>query len=88
MGDDGEDFGSALFEHVESALDRQESVGVVLLAEAFEEDGQIVVVVKLSDLHFPPDLVLGTVLDGQGHITAVVEVTELTGRDETSASGT
>ena len=45
LGDDGEDLGSALFEHVEGSLDRQETVRVVLLTEAFEEHGQVVVIV-------------------------------------------
>lgn len=45
LWDDGEDFGSTFFEHVECALDGKESVWVLLLANTFKEDWQVVMVV-------------------------------------------
>jgi hypothetical protein len=77
LGDDREDLGPALLEHVEDTLHGQEAVRVLLFADALEEDGQVVVVVELLDLNFPVDAELGTVLDGDGEVSAVVETTEL-----------
>jgi hypothetical protein len=77
LGDDGENLGSALLEHVKDTLHGQEAVRVLLLADALEEDGQVVVVVELLDLNLPVDAELGAVLDGDGEVSAVVETTEL-----------
>jgi len=87
LGDDGEDLGATLLEHVEDTLDREESVGVDLLTDTFEEDGEVMMVVELGDINFPVDLVLGSVVDGDGEISSVVEASELTGRDGSRLNG-
>eukprot|EP00446_Apocalathium_sp_SHHI-4_P032034 CAMPEP_0177243010 /NCGR_PEP_ID=MMETSP0367-20130122/49112_1 /TAXON_ID=447022 ORGANISM="Scrippsiella hangoei-like, Strain SHHI-4" /NCGR_SAMPLE_ID=MMETSP0367 /ASSEMBLY_ACC=CAM_ASM_000362 /LENGTH=239 /DNA_ID=CAMNT_0018694663 /DNA_START=85 /DNA_END=800 /DNA_ORIENTATION=- len=73
------DLRAALLEHVVDALDGQEAVGLLLLARAVEEDGQVVVVVQLLDVDLPSDLpaAASAVEDGDGQIAAVVEDTEL-----------
>jgi len=74
---------AALFQHVKDTLHGQEAVRVLLLANALEEDGQVVVVVKLHDVDLPEDLVGGAVLDGDGQVTTVIEASEFRGRDGT-----
>lgn len=81
MRDDGEDLGAALLKHVEDTLDGEESVGVDLLADTFEENGEVMMVVELGDIDFPVDFVLGSVVDGDGEISSIVEASELTGGD-------
>lgn len=81
LGDDGKHLGSSLVEHIEDALHCEESVWVLLLSDALEEDGQVMVVVQLLDLNFPVDAVLRSVLDGNWEISSVVEASELAGRD-------
>jgi hypothetical protein len=81
LRDDREHLSTALLKHVEDALDREEPVRVLLLTDALEEDGQVMVVVKLLDLYLPVDAVLGAVLNGDGEISSVVEATEFGGRD-------
>mmetsp|Transcript_30680 Transcript_30680/g.102074 ORF Transcript_30680/g.102074 Transcript_30680/m.102074 type:complete len:300 (-) Transcript_30680:191-1090(-) len=73
------DLRAALLEHVVDALDGQEAVGLLLLARAVEEDGQVVVVDQLLDVDLPSDLptAASAVEDGDGQIAAVVEDTEL-----------
>ena len=77
LGDDGEHLGTALFQHVESTLEREESVRVSLLSDTFEEDGEVMVVVKLSHIHFPVDSVVAAMLNSDGEVSAVVEAAEL-----------
>lgn len=84
----GEHLGATLLKHVEDALHREEAVGVLLLANALEEDGQVVVVVKLHDIDLPEDAVLLAVLNRDGQVTAVVEATELAGHDGAGLDGT
>jgi len=45
-------------------------------------------VIELGDIHFPVDLVLGSVLDGDGEISSVVEASELGGSDGSAGNGT
>ena len=45
-------------------------------------------VVELLDLNLPVDAVLGSVLDGNRKVTAVVEAAELAGRDGSVVEGT
>lgn len=87
MGNDGEDLGATLLEHVEDTLDGKESVGVDLLADTFEENGEVMMVVELGNINFPVDLVLGSVVDGDGEISSVVEASELTGGDDSGLNG-
>jgi hypothetical protein len=77
LGDDWEDFGSTLFQHIEDSLDGEETVGVLLLSNTLEKDREVVVVVELLDLYLPVDLKLGTVLDGYRQISSVVKAAEL-----------
>ena len=74
---------AALFKHVKDTLHGQEAVGVLLLADALKEDGQVVVVVKLHNVDLPEDLVGGAVLNSNGQVTAVVEASEFRGRNGT-----
>ena len=77
LRDDRKDLGTALFQHVESSLEREESVRVSLLSNPLEEDGEVMMVVKLSHIHFPVDSVVATVLNSDGKISAVIESSEL-----------
>mmetsp|Transcript_76045 Transcript_76045/g.213209 ORF Transcript_76045/g.213209 Transcript_76045/m.213209 type:complete len:352 (+) Transcript_76045:283-1338(+) len=78
----GQDLRAATLEHVVHALHGEEAVGVLLLPGAIEEDGQVVVVVELLDVHLPRDLVRGpAVRDLHGQVPAVVRAPELAGRD-------
>ena len=87
LRDDWEHLGAALLEHVKDALHGEEAVWVLLLADSFEEDGQVMMVVQLGHVDLPVDFVLGPVLDGNGQVSAVVEATELTGDDVSSQRG-
>mmetsp|Transcript_70913 Transcript_70913/g.207789 ORF Transcript_70913/g.207789 Transcript_70913/m.207789 type:complete len:288 (+) Transcript_70913:299-1162(+) len=78
LGHDGQDLGAALLEHVVHALDSEEAVGLLLLADAVEEDGQVVVVVQLIHVDLPGDLAAHrAVEDLDGQVPAVVEAPEL-----------
>ena len=54
---------TTLFEHVKCSLDGQESVWLLLLTDTFEEDWEVVMIVKRHDINLPSKLVLGTVVD-------------------------
>ena len=45
LWDNWKDFGSSFFKHVESSLDGEESVWLLLLSDSFEEDWEVVMVV-------------------------------------------
>ena len=77
LWDNWKDFGSALFEHVESALDREESVWLLLLSDSFKEDWEVVMVVEGHDVDFPEEFVLWAVVDSDGEVTSVIEAAEL-----------
>ena len=81
MRDDGENLGTALLEHVKDTLDGEESIWVLLFADTLEENRQVMVIIKLLDLNLPVDTVLGTVLNGDGEITSIVETSEFGGRN-------
>ena len=68
---------SALLKHVESSLDREESIWLLLLADSFKEDWEVVMVVKRHYVDFPEEFVLWAVVDGDREISSVVETTEL-----------
>ena len=78
MRDHGQDLGAALLEHIKGSLDREEAVGFVLFADSFEENWEVVMVVKLVNGHLPLHHVLHAVGESNGQVTAVVEATELT----------
>jgi len=66
-----------VLEHVEGALDREEAVRLLLLAQAVAEDGEVVVVVELLNVHLPLNLIADArVLDRDGKVSALVEPTE------------
>ena len=76
LWDDWKDLGSTLFKHIEGSLHREESVWVLLLTDALEEDGEVMMVVKGHDVDLPEKLVGGTVINGDWEITPVVETAE------------
>jgi len=76
LGNNWENLSTALLQHVKNTLHSQESVWVLLLTDTFEENGQVVMIVKLLNLDFPVDLQLGTVLDSNWEISSVIEATE------------
>lgn len=88
LGNDRKHLGSTLLEHVEDTLDGEETVGILLFTDTFEEDGQVMVVIELHNVDFPEDSVLGSVLDGDGKVTTVVEASEFTGNDGAAVNGT
>ena len=88
LGDDGENLSTTLLKHVEDTLDCEESVRILLLTDALEENGQIMMIVELLNLNLPVDAVLGTMLDSNGKVTAVIETAELAGRDGSVVEGT
>ena len=45
LRDHGQHLGASLFQHIENALHCQKSVWVLLLTDALEKDGQVVMVV-------------------------------------------
>ena len=78
LGDDGKDLTTAVMEEVFDALDGKEAIGLLLLADAVEENGQVVLVIKLVDVYFPADDVFhALVVDGDREVAALIEVTEL-----------
>jgi hypothetical protein len=88
LGDDREHLSSTLLKHVEDTLNREEAVRVLLLADALEEDGQVVMVVELLDHNLPVDTELRAMLNGNGEVAAVIETTELGGRNGSVVEGT
>ena len=82
MGNDREYFGASFLEHVADTLDGEETVGIVLLTDSFEEDGKVMMVVELGHINLPVDLILGSVLNSDGQISTVVESTEFTCGDD------
>lgn len=82
------DFGSALFKHVESSLDGEESVWFLLLANSFKENWKVVMVVKRHDVNLPQKLILmRTMVDGDWEVTSVVETAEFRWWHETFVCG-
>lgn len=75
-------------QEVEDTLDGKESVWVLLLTDAFHEDGQVMMVVQLVHFDFPGNSVGRTVLDSNGEISPVVEAAELRGRNGSTFSCT
>ena len=65
----------------------EESVWVLLLTDALEEDGEVMMVVERHDVNLPEELVGGTVVDGNGKISSVVETSEFRGWDGSSPGG-
>ena len=87
LGNNWENLGTTLLEHIEGSLHGEESVWVLLLTDALEEDGQVVMVVERHDVNLPEELVGGTVVDGDGKISSVVETSEFRGWDGSSPGG-
>lgn len=87
LRNNGENFGTALFQHVENTLHREEAVGILLLTNTLEEDWQVMMVIELHNIDLPEDAVLGSVLNRDGEISTVVETSEFTGNDGTAVQG-
>ena len=77
LWDDWQHLGTALFEHIEYALHCKETVWIHFFADSFEENGHVVMIVKLLNFDLPVDSVLRTVLYRNGQVTAVVEESKL-----------
>jgi hypothetical protein len=88
LRDDGEHFSTTLLEHIEDTLNGEETIWVLLLTDTLEENGQVVVVVKLLNLNFPIYSILRAVLNSNGKVTTVVESAELACRDGAIVKGT
>ena len=70
-----------MLQQVEGALDGQEAVGVLFLADSVKENREHVVVVEVGDALLPFDLVAGTgVVELDGQVAAVVVPSEIAGR--------
>jgi hypothetical protein len=77
LRDDWEDLSATLFQHIEGSLDGKESVRVYLFSDSLKEDREVMMVVKLGDIHFPVDSVVTAMLDGDGKVSTIVEPSEL-----------
>lgn len=82
-----EDLGTTFLKHVTDTLDGQETVGVNLFTDSFEEDRKIMMVIELRNINFPVDLILGSVLNSDWQISAVIESTEFTWGNNARFSG-
>jgi hypothetical protein len=58
-----QNFSTSLFKHVKNTLYGKESVRFLLFTDALEENGKIVMVVKLKNIDFPCNFVLRAVLN-------------------------
>ena len=88
LGNNGEDFSTTFLEHVHATLDRKETVGVLLLTDTFEEDRQVVVVVKLHNINLPEDLIRWSMLNRNRQIPSIIKASKLRRHDRTSLSST
>ena len=57
LGDDWQDLGSSLLEHIKNTLDCEESVWVHFLPNALEKDWEVMVIIQLLNLYLPVDFV-------------------------------
>jgi hypothetical protein len=53
----------------------------LLFTDTFEENGEIMVIIKLKNIDFPCDFVLRTMFNRNRQVTSVVETSELTRND-------
>jgi hypothetical protein len=88
LRDDGEHFSTTLLEHIEDTLNGEETIWVLLLTDTLEENGQVVVVVKLLNLNFPIYSILRAVLNSDWKVSTIIESTELACRDGAIVKGT
>eukprot|EP00306_Pavlova_sp_CCMP459_P009772 CAMPEP_0185191588 /NCGR_PEP_ID=MMETSP1140-20130426/15762_1 /TAXON_ID=298111 /ORGANISM="Pavlova sp., Strain CCMP459" /LENGTH=294 /DNA_ID=CAMNT_0027758297 /DNA_START=395 /DNA_END=1275 /DNA_ORIENTATION=+ len=88
LRDDGQDLRPSNLEHVVAALEGKELVRLLLLAQAVKEDGQVVMVVELVNVHLPADAVGPPVVHCNGKVPALVALAELSvGRVVTHLEG-
>jgi hypothetical protein len=88
LRNDGEHFSTTLLEHIEDTLNGEETIWVLLLTDTLEENGQVVVVVKLLNLNFPIYSILRAVLNSDWKVSTIIESTELACRDGAIVKGT
>ena len=88
LRDDWEYLGTALIKHVEGSLNGQESVWLLFLTDTFEENREVVMIIKGHDINFPGELVLRTVIDSDWKISSIIEAAELRWWDRSSVSST
>jgi hypothetical protein len=72
---------ATLLKHIHHTLDGQEAIGILFLADALEENRQVVVVIQLHDIDLPENLVGWAVLNRNGKITSVIETSEFRGHN-------
>lgn len=81
MRNDWQNLSTTFLKHVKDTLNSEESIWVLLFTNSLEENGQVMVIVKLLDFNLPVDTVLGTMLNGNGKVASVVETSEFGGRN-------
>ena len=57
LRDDGEDLGISASKEVKDSLNSEESVWVLLLADTFHEDWEVVMIIELVHFNFPLNFV-------------------------------
>lgn len=81
-GNHRQNFKPTLLKHIENALYSEKAVRVLFLADSFEEHRQVVVVLKLGNVDFPLDTVIGgAMLCLNWEVTPHVESSESSLRD-------
>lgn len=88
LRNNGQYFSAALFKHIENTLDGEETVGVLLLADTFKEDWEVMMVVKLHNVDFPENSVLLSMLNCNWEVTTIIETSEFAWDNSTGSNGT
>lgn len=88
LRNNGQYFCTALFKHIENTLNREEAVGVLLFTDTFEEDWEVMMVVKLHNVDFPENSVLLSVLNCDWEISTIIETSELAWDNGACSNGT
>ena len=81
LWDNWKNLGTSFFEQVESPLDGEESVWLLLFADALKEDGEVMMVVEGHDVNLPENLVRLSMFNGNREISSVIEAAELRRRN-------
>lgn len=90
LRDDWEHSGLAVLEKLEDSLDGEESVRILLFSESFEEDGQVVMVVKFCKVHVVDPLQSASsssVLHNNWEVSSIVVSSEFRELDVSLLSG-
>lgn len=71
-------FSTTFFEHIKNTLDCKESIWINLFPYSFEENWEIMMVIKLLNIDFPINFVLWAVFDSDWKISSIVEKSKFT----------